>query len=166
MKQWTDRAMEEANLFNPAFCSTLLAQAAQEHDRKVKRQMPFAIAVLVLPIVLHRGTREALPHSTVSSLLPWIQDNRTQVVDFARRVNRLLPITREAIQFGVSHKILALSSKGHLSVGDKHLTPTEKRTSLFTAEARDCVDRAGFLGRWLAVAGTTATIYAAWGIAP
>jgi len=61
---------------------------------------------------------------------------------------------------------LALADSGDLSVGAKRQTATEKRTALFTAEARECVDRAGFLGRWFAAAGTTATIYAAWGVTP
>lgn len=166
MQPWPSRVVEEANLFNPAFCATLLAKAADEFNKKAARPLPFALTFLIMPIVLHHGTRSALPGSTVTSLLPWIQNNREQLVDFAQRVQRLRPITREALLFGVQHQTLALAASGDVAVGPRHQSATEKRTGLFTDEARECVDRAGFLGRWLSAAGTTPTIYAAWGVAP
>lgn len=89
MQPWSNRVVEEANLFNPAFCATLLAKTTEEFSKKANQLLPFALAFLVLPIVLHRGTRLALPGSTITSLLPWMQDNREQLVDFAVRVQRL-----------------------------------------------------------------------------
>lgn len=166
MQPWSSRVTEEAYLFNPAFCATLLAKAAEDYTKKTGRPFPFALAFLVLPIVLHQGTRRALPSSTVTSLLPWIQDNREQLVEFANRVSRLSAITREAVVFGVQHQTLALAETGDLAIGTRRQSATERRTGLFTAEARECVDRAGFIGRWFAAAGTTATIYAAWGVTP
>jgi len=158
--------VEEANLFNPAFGAVLLAKAADEFTRKTHRQFPFALAFLVLPIVLHRGTRSALPGSTITALLPWIQGNREQLVNFAPRVQALKPITKEAILFGAQNQTLALTDSGGIAVGARRQTPTERRTGLFTDEARECVDRAGFLGRWFAAAGSPATIYSAWGVTP
>ena len=83
MQRWSSRVVEEAYLFNPAFCGTLLAKTTEDFTKKSGRQFPFALAFLVLPVVLHRGTRSALPGSTVTSLLPWTQENRQQLVDFA-----------------------------------------------------------------------------------
>jgi Family of unknown function (DUF6521) len=166
MQPWDQRAVEEANLFNPAFCAMLLAKTADEFVKKAHRPLPFALAFLILPIVLHQSTRAALPISTVTSLLPWIQDHGQQLVDFSVRVKRLVPITREAIVFGIACQTLGLNSVGEVLVGNNRRTPTEKRTELFTSEARECVERSGFVGRWFAAAGTTATIYAAWGVAP
>jgi ABC-3C biological conflict system middle component len=166
VQPWSERVIEEANLFNPAFCATLLVKAVEEFSKKAGRPFPFALAFLVLPIVLHRGTREALPGSTITSLLAWLQDNGQHLVDFSMRVKRLRTITREAILFGLQHQTLALSPDGGLTRGLKRQAVTEKRTPLFTAEARGCVDRAGFMGRWFAVAGTTATIFASWGVTP
>jgi hypothetical protein len=120
----------------------------------------------VLPIVLHQGTRSALPTTTITALLPWVQEHREQLVDFALHVRRLRAVTQEAIVFGLQHSTLALTESGEVVVGAKRQTATERRTSLFTDEARECVDRAGFIGRWFAAAGTTGTIYAAWGVTP
>lgn len=166
MQPWSSRAIEEANLFNPAFCATLLAVTAGEYRKKTGRPLPFALAFLVLPIVLHQATRVALPNTTITSLLSWIQDNRECLVSFGLRVTNLRAITREAILFGIAHRSLAVDVNGDLSPGDKRKSPTERRTELFTEEVRECVDRAGFIGRWFAAAGTTATIYSAWGVAP
>jgi hypothetical protein len=166
MQPWSNRVVEEANLFNPAFCATLLAKTADEFAKKARQPLPFALAFLVLPVVLHRGTRMALPGSTITSLLPWIQDNREQLVDFPVRVQRLRAITREALMFGMQHRALTVTAEGDLAPGAKRPSATDRRTPLFTDEARQCVDRAGFVGRWFAGAGTTAAIFAAWGVAP
>jgi hypothetical protein len=167
MQAWSKRVIEEANLFNPAFCAVLLAKASEEFTKKKNQQpFPFALAFLVLPVVLHRGTRTSLPGSTITALLPWIQDNREQLVNFSGRVQSLRAITREAILFGTQHETLAIADSGGIAVGARRLSATDRRTGLFTDEARECVERAGFLGRWLAAAGTPATIYSAWGIAP
>src|SRR5271156_3053360 len=100
MQLWQKRAVEEANLFNPAFCAVLLAKTAEEFTKKTNRPFPFPLAFLVLPVILHRGTRAALPGSTVSSLLTWVQGNRDQLVNFSGRVQSLQAITKEAILFG------------------------------------------------------------------
>jgi len=166
MQVWNKRVVEEANLFNPAFCAVLLAKASEEFTKKTQQPFPFALAFLVLPVVLHHGTRSALPGSTVTSLLPWIQEHREQLVNFSGRVQSLRAITREAILFGTQNETLTVAGSGGIAIGARRLTATDRRTGLFTDEARECVDRAGFLGRWLAAAGTPATIYSAWGIAP
>lgn len=166
MQPWPSRVVEEANLFNPAFCTTLIAKTVDEHRKKVDRPLPFSLCFIVLPIILHQGTRSALPGTIMTSMLSWVQDHRNQLVGFAQRVERIRPITRETLLFGLQHQVLSLNGNGDVELGSKHRSATEKRTELFTDEARDCVDRAGFVGRWFATAGTTATIYAAWSVTP
>src|SRR6202035_5198345 len=46
------------------------------------------------------------------------------------------------------HQTLALNAHGELTVGTNRQSATAKRTGLFTEETRECVDRAGFIGRW------------------
>ena len=166
MQAWPRRVVEEANLFNPAFGAVLLAEAADEFTKKSRLPFPFALAFLVMPIVLHRGTRAALPGSTITSLLPWIQNNRETLVNFGPRVQTLKPITLESLLFGAQNETLNLTDSGGIAVGPRRQRATEKRTPLFTDEARECLDRAGFLGRWFATAGSPATIFSAWGVAP
>jgi Family of unknown function (DUF6521) len=165
MERWRLRAVEEANLFNPAFCAILLAKAADNFAKRASRPLPFPLAFLVLPVVLHRETRLALPHTTITSVLPWVQNNREHLVDFTSRVTQVRDITREALIFGVRHEMLALSESGDVTLGTRRRS-VAKNADLFTNEVNDCLDRAAFVGRWFAAAGSTAAIFAAWGVAP
>ncbi|SUQ57180.1 Uncharacterised protein [Raoultella terrigena] len=166
MQPWFSRPIEESYLFNPAFCVLLIAKTSSEFTKKTGCPLPFALSFMILPIVLHQKTRKALPATTVTSLMAWSQDNRETMVNFPDRVRRLNAITRESILFGAGQGALCLDQNGDIKKGPKLLSPTEKRTPLLTQEVEECIERAEFLGRWLAGAGTTATIYATWGIAP
>lgn len=166
MLSWNERSIEEANLFNPAFCALLITKAAGEYKRKSELNYPFALMFLILPIVLHQQTRKLLPATTVTDLLPWIQNNKSHLIKFPARVKSLEGVTRESLIFGLQANFLLINEKGEIEVGSGFMPPTEKKTPLFTEEVRDCIERAGFIGRWFASAGTIATIYAAWGIKP
>lgn len=166
MEAWARRAVEEANLFNPAFCAMLIAKACKDYLKRGQEPLSFSLAFLILPIVLHPRTRAALPYSTVTSLLSWAQEHRADLTEFGMHSRSLLPYTREAIMFGVAGRVLAIDESGRIQVGDRYTAPTPKRTELFTDEVRDCLDRAGFVGRWFADAGTPSTIYSAFGVAP
>src|ERR1700689_841942 len=125
MQVWSKRVVEEANLFNPAFCAVLLAKAAEEFKKKTQRPFPFALSFLVLPVVFHRGTRTAFPTSTITSLLPWVQDHREHLVNFAGRVQSLKAITRESILFGTQNETLAVTDSGGIAIGAQRRSATE-----------------------------------------
>ena len=128
MQPWANRPVEEANLFNPAFSATLMTKTVGDFTKKAGgRQMPFALVFLVLPIIMHRGTREALPGSTVTALLPWLQENREQLVDFPARVRRLKPFSQEAVMFGVGYGALVLADGGGLLVGRKKVRQRKRK---------------------------------------
>lgn len=166
MQPWSSRPIEESYLFNPAFCALLIANTSSEFTKKTGYPLPFALSFMILPIILHQKTRKALPVTAVTSLMAWSQDNRETMVNFPDRVRLLNTITRESILFGAGQNVLCLDENGDIKKGPKVLSPTKKRTPLLTQEVGECFERAAFLGRWLAGAGTTATIYASWGIAP
>ncbi len=166
MDAWNDRAVEEANLFNPAFCAMLIAKASKDYLKKGREPLPFSLTFLVLPLVVHPSTRAALPYSTITSLISWTQEHQGDLVEFGAHTRALLPYTREAIMFGLAHKVLALDESGGINTGKYCVTPTKNKTELFTPEVRDCLDRAGFVGRWFAGAGTASTIYSVLGVSP
>ena len=166
LRQWDLRTNEEASLFNPSFCATLLAETAIDHQRRGHQPLPLPLAFLVLPVVLHRSTRQALPSTTVTALLPWIELNRETLAGFPARVTSMRDITREALVFGLQHGVLDIAEPAALAVGPDRRTATPRRTPMFTDEVRECLDRAAFVGRWFASAGTTATIFASLGVSP
>lgn len=166
MRTWTERVIEEAYLFNPAFGATLIAETVEDYGDKAKHPLPFAVAFLVLPIVLHETTRKTLPKSTLTALLPWAQDNRESLVGFVERARQLQEVTRESILFGLQTEILAIEDDGGLVVGPKRKSVTLRRAPLFTDEVNECVERSRFLGRWFAASGPAANIFSTWGVRP
>jgi hypothetical protein len=166
VRTWTERVIEEAHLFNPAFGAILIAEAVDDYCDKAKRPLPFAVAFLILPIVLHETTRKTLPQSTLTALLPWAQDNRERLVGFAERAQQLQEVTRESIIFGLQTQILAIEDNGGFVVGPNRRGVTPKRTPLFTDEVNEYVERSRFLGRWFAASGPAANIFSTWGVTP
>lgn len=166
MEAWSNRPFEEANLFNPAFCSMLIAKACKDYNKKASRNLEFSLAFLILPVVLHPKTRAALPGTTLTSLLSWAQDKRADLTEFPSHARALEPFTREAMIFGFANGVLMLDETGGISPGKSNVEPTKNKTPEFTPEVRDCVDRAGFVGRWFAGAGMPSTIFSAFGVSP
>lgn len=162
---WIDRPQEEAYLLNPAFVGMLLCRMVADYARKAGRPMPIALAFLLAPIVLHRRTREALPKSTVTGVLPWLQEHKDLHVTFADRMRVTRAVTQEALMFTMAHAYLSVECAA-LAVGRCRIPASFPKESTHTDETRECVDRAAFVGRWLAGAGTDHTIFAAWGVAP
>src|SRR5438067_1970578 len=101
MKVWTQRAKDEAFLLNPAFCCTVISTAVSNFVDTSTNGMPLPIAFMVLPILLHKPTRDRLPANTRTSMPAWLQENASARVLFYERLISLKPHTREAIQFGM-----------------------------------------------------------------
>lgn len=65
MIPWSKRTPEIANLLNPSFCAILLYSATFEYQKKAKNNsMPFPLLYLVLPIILHKSTRNRVNSRT------------------------------------------------------------------------------------------------------
>ena len=164
-RSWASRASEQANLFNPAFMAALSCRMVLEYTKKARRPMPFAFVFLLPAIVLHRRSREALPKSTATGLLPWLQANKSQLVAFADRVRMMKPMTQEGLMFALSRNHLAIED-GALAIGAAGFPASLPKGLQLTNDARECLEKATFVGRWFATAGTAATVLAGWGVAP
>lgn len=165
MKQWTQRPVEEANLLNPAFCSALIASSDVGYMSIDNAGIPYPLVFLMLPVVLHKSTRDLLPRTKRTSLATWIQRNTEVRILFAERVIALKPYTREAILFGMLHHWLTLGDGGKLqtNLDDIYIDLITKKLK---NEAKECVNKARFVGRWFASAGSAQTVMALWGIIP
>lgn len=155
---WTDRPREEAALLNPAFCGRLLLVALTEYG---EAGMPFSVSFLILPLVLHKRTRDALPDTIRTSIPIWLQKNPDVRVGFDRRAAGLAGYTREALSFLVLHK--KITTAGSLLVPLLHILKDKAPES---EEIKECLRKARFVGRWLARGGTPATLFALFGIRP
>ncbi len=165
MRAWAVRPQEEAYLLNPAFCCTILTAAISEYVNVASEGVPFPLSFMMLPIVLHKATRESLPRDVRTTMAAWLHDHASARVLFYERLISLKPHTGEALRFGMSHNWIFHSS-GALLVNTLGRSGVRRAVHNLSDEARECVMRARFLGRWFAVGGTAETVMAFWGVNP
>ena len=165
MSRWESRPQEEANLLNPPFCALILSLAVEDYAKSIQDGMPFALAFLVLPIVLHKSTRDALPQRTTRALSSWLDEHEDLRATFAERARALSPYVREALLYSFAHDRLRLSDQGHLLLGTK-TRGFASYVAAATDEVKACLTKAQFVGRWLTSAGNVPTIFALWGVRP
>jgi hypothetical protein len=163
MRPWSDRPPEIAHLFNPAFCALLVREGVLGFLEVSPAGMPYPLVFLLLPIVLHKNTRESLPQTSRTKMHPWLQDHQEARVGFAERCAAVAAYTREAILFGARGSMLAFSQNGTIQAPRLRL---RRLPWPHDSESAVCRERARFVGRWLATAGDTQTIFAMWGVRP
>ena len=160
MLPWNRRPIE-ANLVNPAFCALVLHQTIEGYRKVALRGMDFSLAFLVLPVVLHKATRDLIPISIATKLHVWVQRHHEVRIGFAQHMQNTVPITKEALLFGMQHEAIQLDEQGALVVGKQKLEPFEAKPD---SEVDTCLKKALFVGRWFADAGSTASVIAAWDV--
>lgn len=159
MKTWSERPVEHRTLLNPAFLAVVVNEVATGHHTESDRPLPFVLAFLAVPVVLHEPTREALP-TIATSVYAWLDSRPQARVHIPPLARQFAPHTREALRFGVLHGALQFTENGSLIPG----VLAKPAPNTQTTELRRCRDRARFTGRWLSRAGDTGTILAAWGL--
>lgn len=163
MERWSKRSLEVAYLLNPAFCAGLVYLTIKEYSKKTSCGLPFSVMYLILPILLHKRTREHI--SSKTNMVKWLQDRPELLIGFSGRVNSLIDYTNETIEFLLSHEVVKI-------VGDKiqiisNLSATlMKEQAKKDSEIKDCYLKAENLGRWFANMKSQENIYIAWGIKP
>ena len=165
MKVWGERTREEAFLLSPSFCSPLIAATVNSYRKESFQDFPLILLFMILPIVLHKKTRQKLPSKTSTSMVSWLQENSDAKIFFHQRVKSLKPYSLETLQFSCKQSLLSVNTQGEIvSHFENRLINRVKRT--LSDEARECFMKSIFLGKWLALAGDTKTILALWGIKP
>jgi hypothetical protein len=162
MKRWDERPFEIRNLFNPAFCGLVLFRAMQGFEEEDTGGMPFSLSLLVLPLCLHRDSREVIAACSRSYLLKITEKNPQVQVGFADRATAMLPYAFEA--FGL------LMERGCISVADDgrlQTVPDKVRKSVTgTDETKSCQRVARFVGKEFARIADRVTIYTTFGVRP
>jgi hypothetical protein len=160
-----DRSPEERALLNPSFFSLLLWHAATGHMSESGKGLPFGLTFLVLPLALHRETRESLPTKVTTSLPVWLNDNPLVRARFAERARTLVPYTKEALLFAGAHRLLAINLDS-VSTEPAWKRKIARQLNRSSEEVRSCAKKAEFLGRWFARAGGPTTVMALLGVRP
>jgi hypothetical protein len=150
-----------AAMLNPGLLATITAAAAEEYSRVSGEAMPFSLAFLVAPLVLHRDTRDALPARTNTHWARWLSRDPVLRAGFPPRARSLVGPVRDGLRFGLATGSLTLSDNAGL-VGGLSRTARPEQVGDMAAVLR----AAGFVGRWLTKLERPATAYALLGVAP
>lgn len=148
-------------MLNPALLAAVTAAAASEYERADGEPMPWPLAYLVAPLVLHRGTRNALPKTTRTHLGNWVSQNPVIHAGIPARAQSLAKPVREGLRFGLAHGALQVDAQGRLK-GD--VAAPEKKVA--TSEVDQIIAKAGLVGKWFAKIDQPATAFAVLGVAP
>lgn len=161
---WAERPPEEARNFNPAFAAELIGRTVGEYYKIRQAPLNIATAFLVLPLTLHKPTRDALPGRANAAFAAWIAESNPLLAELPGRANRLRPVTREALLFAIRYQLLAILDGG-LTPGEKPVRLTF-RPSPTTDDVTEARASAGLIGRWFANQGTQGSILQGMGVAP
>ena len=156
------RTVEESALLNPAFMATLLHRAVGGFERETTQGMPYPLAYLVAPVVLVKATRSLLPTRIDSSLAAWLQSHPHVRLQFAENARALVPAVREGLIFGMSKKVLSMEADRIRQTPLRYGAATAMSKN--TADFQDVLNKANFVGRWYAHAGSLQTILTFWGV--
>lgn len=163
MKSWYERPEEIANLLNPAFCGEVIRRSVTKYYQNTDVPFQYPLLYLILPIVLHRATREQFPFSSRKQMHVWLQENQNVRIGFANRAKQLVPITEESVTFLMQLNALLIDNHGNIEV------PKYRKLKLKghnDGEIADIMKKAEIVGKWFANAGTVPTIYTMWGVKP
>jgi Family of unknown function (DUF6521) len=163
--EWSVRSPEEANLLNPAFLSTLIDSVARGYQQLAAAGLPWPLVYLALPAVLHKETREALPKAVSGSMAGWVRAHPLLVKEIAERAPTLRTTVTEAMMFGLAHGTIVRDG-ATLLPGRRARRRRDEEPRPPTDDFAACATRASFLGRWCAVSGKPATVFALWGLRP
>ena len=162
MKRWDHRPFEIRNLFNPAFCGLILFRALHGYEEENSSGMPFSLSLLVLPLCLHKDSREVITDSPRSYLLKTMERNQQVMVGFAGRVTDMRPYTFEGFGLLMERGCIAITPDGRIqTVPDK-----VRKSTKGTDETVACQKVARIIGREFARIADRVTVYATFGIRP
>lgn len=162
MKPWVKRPREIRNLFNPAFCGVLLLRCLQGYESVQKKSMPFSLTLFVLPLCLHKESREAVISGNRSYLTKVIEENPRILVGLAHRARSLIPYTFEAFGLLMQFDAITVGVDGRISATSGCI----RSRITGTDESQACQRAAQILGKKFATIGDRVTIYTMFGVRP
>jgi hypothetical protein len=161
MSGWSERPGVIAAMLNPALVALLLAAAAEGHARDTGQGVPVVLSFVAAPMVLHRGTREALPASTATHLATWVSRNPVLRAGLPQRAVGLVEPVRAGLRFGLAHNVLVIDHDRLSAVARKRSRGVRPPRQL-----DEILRKANLVGRWLAKTDSPATVLALLGVAP
>lgn len=161
LPNWQDRPEITAHLINPAFCSEIMRECATAYRQEANANLPFALSVLVLPLILNSKIRDRLPRTKANTIHAWINENEDLKIGLANSITSFIPFTRETIMFAINHNSLSIDENGNIDI-----KPRRKKFRSEDDEIKSCLKKSEIIGKVLSKSGNPLTIYSILGIKP
>lgn len=162
MKIWNERPREIRNLFNPAFCGLVLAHGIEGYKEENNHPMPFSLTLLILPLCLHKRTRDQIKQSKRSFFTKIVQEHPEIRVDLARRAIGLFPYTMEGFAYLMNTNTIHITENGSIDIIKNKI----RKLNFGTQDTKDCLNVSRSLGKKLGLINDRVTIYTILGIKP
>ena len=114
LPSWENRPVTVANLLNPAFCGEIIRIMLKAYKTETNKSLPFELVFLVLPLVLHKQSRESLPSTTSKNFYEWLEENTMTKIYLVDKIKNIVSYTREAILFLIYHEAININNNGEL----------------------------------------------------
>lgn len=158
---WNERSSPAADVLNPAIVAVSIAWCSRRYENDRNQAMPWELAFLVVPLVLHRKTRNAYPRSAATHFTTWVNRNPEAVARFAPNAASFAPYVREGLRYGLRSGALVLTSECGLSAQLPHKVKFEQESEL-----REIATAAALTGAWFARAGSAENVFNQLGVSP
>ncbi len=150
---------------NPAFGAYGLLGFCRKFIAAAGRRPDFALAYIALPIALSDDLNASFEETTtLTGLLSWLNRYPDVRVDLGARLDASKDIVSAAMRFGLSARALLLEPNGTLGPGPRK--PVQAPADNLPQNAKRALKRAERLGTWMGNAGSTGTIFSAFGVTP
>lgn len=153
---WSARSPVPSAMLNPCLIAFVLAAAAAGHRREASAGMPWSLSFVVAPLVLHRGSRDALPTRISTHIPTWVSRESSIRAGFPLRAASLVEPVREGIRFGLRHDVLSLD-RGQLEAA-------RVRATTSPSDFSELIRKSTFVGRWMTKLDHPATAFALLGV--
>lgn len=153
---------EERALFNPAFTALVCARAVQGYTTQYRAACPLPIAVTAAVMALQPSIRRALPATTGTGLMGWLDANEAVRIAMRRNASPLAAVVRPGLLFALQGDVLRVDGTGLATVPRAVSTAVKGGTEQNTAIQK----AAHLLGRWLPSTGSTSTVLTLLGVQP
>lgn len=162
MKTWHLRPPEIRTLFNPAFCGLILAQGIKGYNQETKSPIPYSLTLLILPISLHKRTRDSILENKQSYLTKIIEMHPEIRVNLANRAKGLFPYAMEGFAYLMNSGFIQIDDSGGIVLIKGTLGNSYKGSR----DTQDCQHAAFLIGKKFGKVKDKVTVYTTLGIKP
>lgn len=155
---------ETLRLLNPAFLATVIGHAAVGYAEHRDRGLPFALAFIVPPLVLHKETRVVLPKMITSKMPDWAHKNSAVLAFLPDHARELQTAVRNAIVIGAHFDIIAFDDHAQMRAAPQFYPKSVLKALKQSDEIEEIMKKSQFVGRWLSVSGNQPTVLSILGI--